>query len=835
MVWSKSWMFFKSTPEPQEGKAPPSNWGNSWQFLNLQPHIEGQHWTEHNGPQMESHSLWQKPKKMMDVEHFEEGLPVPEWEKSWKYTKPKTTQKSDTKDEANKEAGAPYSKIRKLDMLVESQHHNEALSSSEWNTSWMSTKPPSDGHAHTDVPPVSEPNNNQKKDGKSGSQCIECWKFMNHQLHVKNNSNQTSSSPEWGNSWRAATIVSNNNKKVTSPELAVYGNTQDSNHHKVILFVSREHKYRDLWSSQLCDEDKPLSEWDKSWETAKNLSEPSAEDFLKAEESPVSQKAVVNTPIKKEENKERVQQSMHNKTIWTKTAKDRNLVSPHFMLNLPQEWNEAWKFPKSGSHKETEQWLTTGMPDASMVLKQHMKKRSLTDWSESWKCARPYSCHGKPSVTEWKQSWFSRYQPHAGREHWIKEAGLKEHAMHHPKYEVFNLPKRSTTEKMLHQMGDMEKGMLTTEWNVSWKTLKREDQPNTVSTSKWGDSWRCAAFHTSSSGEEQPTQNWSDESMEIQPRKEKLQEQGAMIRISRSFDSQIFKERYPQTLWVESWKAATLQKHHQRSHSVKDQSKFSRFHLNDTMASIPEWKNSWKFVCIQFNQRKEFWDGEEDNNTMDASPDVKSNESIKINVPSQITSNNKSKWGKSWKIANPMPHIEQGSWLQSHTNPSQYVVLWTRSHSMKLPDTSLKETTTLNVWGKSWSFLKMEIKDVSKAGKRKSNGSNGGLVIMTKKIKQRKHIYSSIDKDKPAERRWTDNYKLAKTQPRPKREVFLKIPKGEKKGNGEFTQQWAESWKFSYQPEKQNMAEVSTTVSIWGESWKFLIPYYPPQKEPKTK
>ncbi|XP_062340433.1 uncharacterized protein LOC134038839 [Osmerus eperlanus] len=975
MIWSKSWKFSKSLPQPEEGSTPPPDWGKSWQFMTLQPHIDGKPWTEENSPTShhENHSIWQKPMRMLDSQDFEQSLHSPEWGKSWKYTKPESDLKSGTKDEANKEAGLHSSKSRILEMLVESQHHNEALSSSEWNESWKSTKPPKDGEAHTNAPtngPFNEPKNDLKKDGKSGSQSIECWKFINRQLHVTDNSKETSHNPEWADSWRAAKMVSNNNKKAKSPEHFEYGERKDSNHdHQVIIFVSREHKYRDLLRAQLCDESKPTSEWEKSWKTTKNLSKPSAEATLKAEEpkeKSMAQNQKVGMSKENDENMAGVQQGMCKPTIMSKMTKYRNLMSRLLIDDMPYEWNEAWKFTKPQSSKETVQWLTTGMADASMVLKQHMKKRSLTDWSESWKCATPHSRHAMPSVTEWKESWFSRYQPHARREHWIKEAGLKEFDKQHPKYEVFNLPKRASAEKMFYHMQDGEKGMGSAEWKDSWKSLKHQmqlermrtrphrsrpfrepareerpvsewatswrftnltlnqesdlwqqgwsnmppirpnrnteqynvmpeevplngpiaargwgeswrssrrhhrsvvDQPrpstqhveaqpprrrrsgadweeswmvsNTEfhhdrpSMTEWTDSWRCAVFHTDISGQEQPRQNWLDESMEIQPRKEKRQVPRTMTHMSRSFDSQVFKERYPQTQWNESWKAETLQHHHQKTNYAMETAKSSLFHLNNTNPSTPDWKNSWKFVCMHLNQKKESWDKEramfhsekKSQALMDYDQDMN-------NFQPQMSSP-AAKWGKSWKMANPMPNAEKGSWIHSHANQSQYVVLWSRSNSVKSLYTSLKETATLRLWGKSWRFLKIEGKGVSKAGKGKSNGSNG-LVIGTQKIKTRKHIYSQIDKDKPAERKWTDCHKITKTQPRPKRDSFMKMPKAVIKEDSEFTQQWAESWRFSDQPVKQK-TEVTVTLSTWGESWKFLIAPYPQQNGPKSK
>lgn len=132
------------------------------------------------------------------------------------------------------------------------------------------------------------------------------------------------------------------------------------------------------------------------------------------------------------------------------------------------------------------------MPDVLMVLKKHMTKKSLPDWSESWKCARTYSRQGQPSVAQCKKSWFSRYQPHKGREYRLKEAGHENDSVHHPIHEVFHLPQRCHTPKMhgLSHPTEREKEKGQEGW-LEMPTLQAAEPKVTCAetVSRWFKSW----------------------------------------------------------------------------------------------------------------------------------------------------------------------------------------------------------------------------------------------------------------------------------------------------------------------------------------------------------
>lgn len=922
MVWGKAWKFSKPTPTSQEGTAPPSNWGESWKFMTLQPHIEGTPWPQMNGPKphQDLTQLYEKHLKGVDSQHLQHDMAVPEWGKSWKYTKSDIKMKSETMDAANQEGGSQYSKTR---MLM-------PMDVSEWNESWKSTKPSEGGSISED-----KPANGPRNDAKSGS--LESWKFYTRPLHTRSNQAYMS---EWAGSWKAAMMVSNNNKKGHAGGHTGEGEQQD-HLQKVIMFVSREEKYRDLWSSQLCDEGVP-SGWDNSWETIKNLSEPDSE-AVTVVEKPVEkpkeiEKPVVVAPIKKVETTE-----CGPKIIPQKYNK---LMSPLLIPEMPQEWNEAWKSPKSAHKAES-------VPDASMVLKQRVKS-----WSESYKSAKVY--HNKPSGPEWRESWHSGYKP-------------CDHSVQQPKQEVFSMSLSHTVEKILHRVKDMETTPLATEWTESWKSLKQHKRMETTRTrshrsrlfrepvaqespaSEWGDSWRASSltlnqdgdqwqqgwfniplarpdramdqyhfmveevprngpigargwntawrfsrrdlltdaeqagpsnnarlpprggrsvgdweeswmtsniqsrhnrpsmtewteswrssvFHTDRWEEELPKQNWRDKSLDIIPRREKLKMTSAQSRVSRAFDSQLLKDMQ-YTMYSESWQAAPLQRHHYKPLSVLDKTKSRCFHLKGSKASCEEWRESWQFVCIPLRQQQQAWDGrcfrfsvgdQSVGDQSDMEPEYHAVNYSNNPEPHPVVVNTSTKWGKSWKISNPMPHIEPGSWLNCHNNPSRYDSFWSRGKNVKHPYAELNnaQSLMLKVWLKGWRFLKLD-KKPDKALK-KAKESSGGLVIMTKRIKTRKHIYSQIDKEKPSERKYVDSHKLAKTQPRPKGNAFMNMPKMEEEEDTGFAKEWEGSWRFSTQPQKK--AAVKVCAKAWADSWKFKIgPYPAPAKAAKSK
>ncbi|GLD51792.1 uncharacterized protein AKAME5_000478500 [Lates japonicus] len=143
MVWGKSWKYNKSLPSPTEGGR--SDWGQCWMFDTQQPYSEaGKPWL--NGPNMmDPHGLhlWKKPDyKRMESDELDLSLPIEEWQMSWI----KSAKNNNEEDTCTVNGENGY-----FTMLLETHHHNEALSSSEWSESWRAIKPASQ-QEHFTVP-----------------------------------------------------------------------------------------------------------------------------------------------------------------------------------------------------------------------------------------------------------------------------------------------------------------------------------------------------------------------------------------------------------------------------------------------------------------------------------------------------------------------------------------------------------------------------------------------------------------------------------------------------------------------------------------------------------
>jgi hypothetical protein len=168
--------------------------------------------------------------------------------------------------------------------------------------------------------------------------------------------------------------------------------------------------------------------------------------------------------------------------------------------------------------------------------------------------------------------------------------------------------------------------------------------------------------------------------------------------------------------------------------------------------------------------------------------------------PNVTSAETVSRWFKSWRICYTQP---QGFWVDTGASQFQHSVVWSRRTGISnhLFANLKTDTAAFRLWGQSFVILKGESK-LSESGKseRKFKESGGdGMVIMSMKMKTRKYIYSGIDKDKLSEERWIDCHKMAKQQPRPKINSWLKIPQANTEEEQGFAQLWEDSWKFSIQ------------------------------------
>lgn len=139
---------------------------------------------------------------------------------------------------------------------------------------------------------------------------------------------------------------------------------------------------------------------------------------------------------------------------------------------------------------------------------------------------------------------------------------------------------------------------------------------------------------------------------------------------------------------------------------------------------------------------------------------------------------------------------------------------------------------TFRLWGNSHQFLQgvsAQIKD-----KTKSKEPVDPRVIIKKKTKTIRYLYSNIEKEKQSQRKWAGCHLLSKTQPRPKKGP-ASVKKLEMDDKNKFLEEWAESWRYLIGHGILKIKMSVKPLSGWDESWKFLLPLYQPMNSPKAK
>lgn len=813
MVWGKSWKYNKSLPPPAEGAAARSDWGKCWIFATQQPYSEpGKPWL--NGPNMmdpRSLHLWKKPDyRVVESQELDLSLPAEEWQMSWR-----KLNKNNKKGDTSSVNGENVPKFGSFTSLVETQNRNEALCSSEWSESWRSTKLASEQDHFTvlnDGLMNASIANQQDKDREMSSKWEECWRLVNH--HGCNKSKlpevQKCHSPEWADSWRAAMVAFKNNKN-SDPSLRqdhrdnYDDHSQQKDLHKVML-VSHEQKYRDLYL-QLCSEFKDLSEWSKSWQVTKNNSKPCEEIEKVLKVSPPRMGTALEDQKVEEKTKGCYSTSekadpCHDQLKYNEIYRPNREFTQSKMLHLkhlekvlsPSEWRDSWKTLKHKMRMERRRMR----PDPSRPFGASEKggnmKPTASEWKDSWK----FTCqplrqepefwqqgwstmpqirvdrardqnhfapvelpkNGPTGERSWVESWrFSRprHQSEPGQGRAQTNQGRSSVASHHPE-------DSQTHRRYTRSVSD---------WQEAWMISETQFHHDRPSLTQWREAWKCSVFHV-----EVPRENGVDVLMEIQPQTEMISLQRVKAKMSRSFDNQMFREKYPEKQWSTSWSAGSLLNH------------------QDRFSGIP---------------------GKSMSNTTQQQ---------------HVTANGHgSKWGMSFRLANPMPHMEQ-SWVESAPSTCHYTVMWSRGK--KINTNFSNNPATFRLWASSHQFLQgasAQIKD-----KTKSKAPIDPRVIITKKTKTRRHLYSNIETEKQSERKWAGCHLLGKTQPRPKKgPVSVKKLKMEDENKDKFFEEWAESWRVFVQPGNGLKKQMPVkSLSGWDASWKFLLPPYQPMNGPKT-
>ncbi|XP_033951283.1 uncharacterized protein [Pseudochaenichthys georgianus] len=799
MIWGKSWKYNKSLPALEECAI--SNWGECWMFATQQPYSEaGKPWL--NGPNlMDPHSLhlWMKPDyRMVESQELDLSLPTEEWQMSWR--KADKNKKDGNEENVGKSGFFTH--------LLQTQHNNEALCSSEWSDSWLSTKPASqqDDSTVLNDGQMNESVEKQGKDTGMSSKWEECWRLANHYgCKSKLPQAEKSHNPEWANSWRAAMV--NNFHTNADPSVSEHSQQRESHLFKAML-VSPEQKNRDLYLNEF----EALSEWNTSWQVTKNNSKPS-EEIEKVLN--IAHSRMETSKAQKVENNRKGQdflsenpryENLKNDVIYCpkrecSQTKLRHLKHMENILSA-SEWRESWKTLKHRMRME--------------------RRRMRPDPSRPFRAAEKGG-ERMPSTSEWKYSWKltsqpMRQEPEAWQQGWsITPQFRVDRTLEQNHFAPVELPKNGPTSersweeswRFLRRQRQSEPGqgraqtcqagssvatnqpgyspaqrrvsISSSDWQAAWMVSETQFHHDRPSLTQWREAWRCSDSHTDHSPSEVLREDQVNVAMEIQTLRENISLQRANAKFSQSFDKQMFRERYPEKQWDASWKAGSLLNHqpsHRGSSGTPEKS---------TSCTTPQHDNT--------------------------------------------ENGHGTKWGRSFRIANPMPPMEK-PWVESYANPCQYTVMWSRGKHLKNNVSTILSSNpaTFKLWGNSHQFLpgahpKAKNTTMSKA-------SVDPRVIITIQTKNRKHLYSTIEKEELSAKKLAGCHLLGKTQPRPKKGP-VKSAKKDDKTPDTFFEEWEESWRFSVQP--SGLRKPVKSLSGWNESWKFLIPPHQPMNGPKAK
>lgn len=814
LVWGKSWKYNKSLRSPTESAI---DWGQCWMFATQQPCSEtGKPWSnEPNVINPQNLNVWIKPdNRKMDSQQLNLSLPIEDWQMSWKKSDP--CSKEDTNGENIPKSGF-------FTLLLETEHHDEVLHSSEWSESWRSTK------SAIQQDPISVPGDGilnecvarkQDKNQEISSEWEECWRLVNHHCYNKSEvpQHKKSQSSEWANSWQVAMVVVNKSQN-SNPTLKKDDDFNDHNQQKEPCFhkimpMSHEHKDNHLYL-QHCKEFNGVSEWSKSWQVTKNNSEPceEIEKVLKtlpprAETALEFQLLDNNSKVyfsTSEEADLQYEQLKHNIIYQPKSefSQSRLFLLKYLEKNLPcSELRDSWRTIKHRMRLERRR-LRINLPSSFKdSQKGGYMKPAAAEWNDSWK----FTCQPLYQVLDlWQQGWSTpaqnrvaraKYQSHIVLVEFPSSEGTGEWSLKESwKFSRHQNRSEPGQEKVQIHQGNCTshnpdnswtQGRHVTaisDWETSWMVSETQLHHDKPSLTQWREAWKWSMYHTHWT-ESMRRENWVNESLEIEPLKGKTSMQRIKAKMSWSFDSQIFRERYHEKDWSPSWKAASLFSH-QPSHF--ESSEISRQSISNT-----------------------------------------------IQQQHASASEHGCKWGKSFRLANPMPQVEK-SWWESPSNHCQYTVEWSREKKIQNDIRNMCDNNTPNysLWRNSHEFLQSA--KVHNKEKRKLKGTNDPRVIITKTAKTRRHLYSNNDKDKQLEKKWAGCHLLRKTQPCSRKVSSGKKLNPEDKTNEQIPEEWEESWRFLVRPDSLKKQMSFKLLSGWNDSWKFLVPPYKPLNGPKAK
>ncbi|XP_035246127.1 uncharacterized protein LOC118212405 [Anguilla anguilla] len=761
-------------------------WGKSWKFSRPKLHMEEE-------GQAESVSDWGESWKFLNLQPNLEDQP---WSEQDLY--------DDDLDFQLHNGTTLLSKEAKSNAFLSSQDLEENLCCLEWEQSWKFPKHPSH-----------EKESSSEEDQYNGSTDIEsdedmCLSYGSMPLDYENEMS------EWSESWKVPKPEETDSQSVESEPM-------EDEDHEDNLDKTSVSKWFESWMilyHELPKKKSQSSDWSESWKllhvpsqqeknshTDQGLSDESSDihDFermlppkgnkinilLTSQDFSVSEwsgsweitkpqvQALPQNDQRHESEKDESMKGMSESILDFQSEKEScvKIKSKYRQFLSPQVFCDELSTSEWGeSWKYFKHQSFQDIHTDELFINQMDKKKSLSDWSESWKFSQKRLCNDKPSFTEWENSWFFTSEPYICKALLIQENRANDH--------LDLLPGNSTFLSKSVKFRNLLNSML------------HKDRP---SLSEWSDSWKITNLEISQQTE-------FEESLEIQNYNEMMfnfkAEKCRIFCASHTHEEKLSLEK-----WGESWKFAKRQ--HPRDGAILSKKcKIINFQNS-------EWASSWKFLNLTLHQKKECW------------------EKSWTNV-AEICRENPSKWGKPWKISNPQPPMENGSWLKAEDfhHQNQLIIL-AKSRCRKFLFSQLETNRqSLRLWSHSWKLLKRHADNKTKAGKSSSQDSSDLYThIMSRRSKARKVLMTPLEKEKLAPRKWGDAWRLAKTQPRQRRGSYLKTSKETMKEDKAHLADWSKSWKFLY----TQQTEEKSFMPEWEESWKYLLTHQQEREGERSK
>ncbi|CAL1567180.1 unnamed protein product [Knipowitschia caucasica] len=536
----------------------------------------------------------------------------------------------------------------------------------------------------------------------------------------------------------------------------------DQHTSKEIVFADKRKSHRSF--SDLEEEFKAFSEWAKSWQVIKNDNKPSPE----IEKTLKTQPPKMEQAVRVQERPELCSSDAASKFSQLRQSvlfPARREVTHSVMLRL-KDLEKASACPEwKDSWKMLKHQLRTTQRQRRVQPKPFDDQRA-GEWKDSWKYTAPSLGNQTPEM--WQKGWSATPQMRVNR------------AYNH--FAPVELPKNGPAGERT--------------WNESWRMSRRPldanqrgSNTNPVSPPVWLPQRQRSPGDWQEAWRVSETQHRHD------------------------------KPSYAQ--WVEAWKCSLFQSGNYQCNrrlmgtqwvslaleiaAKRDVVSLQRAEKNVAQERCVDnvWAGSWKVGSML---KKGSADG-------------------KSNVQGG-SSEYGSKWGMSFRMANPMPKTEE-PWMKSSPNPCFYQVLWpnqrlSRGHDIKADFTNNIRVTKL--WCGSQQFLQSFSPEL--CGQKAPGRATDPREILSKKTSFKKQMYVSLDRrEKQQDQKWAGCHLLGKTQPKPKRGGAVKKVKVQEDSNeAQFEEAWGESWRVLLRPEA--LKNRPRSLRGWDEAWKMFLPPY---------